>query len=195
MRTLKATPLGPRLPPLAAAEAHSDPPHRRLSGIEPQQPDAPQTTASATDPTLPPRCRSRPATLAPPQDAYQLQLCRARRAISPRFPISPALLHQHHAQPRRFLQHRSRSARACMQGHTWPDGVYKVGVYCAMHTDLGRASGNEWLGSRNRFFAISDPTENSRAHFSPRDATSCSARKHAVRDAVMMPRPTAALRA
>eukprot|EP01046_Picozoa_sp_COSAG06_P023269 COSAG06_NODE_1840_length_8239_cov_3.113145_12_plen_49_part_01 len=36
MRTLKATPLGPRLPPLAAAEAHSDPPHRRLSGIEPQ---------------------------------------------------------------------------------------------------------------------------------------------------------------
>ena len=94
MRTLKATPLGPRLPPLAAAEAHSDPPHRRLSGIEPQQPDAPQTTASATDPTLPPRCRSRPATLAPPQDAYQLQLCRARRAISPRFPISPALAHQ-----------------------------------------------------------------------------------------------------
>ena len=63
------------------------------------------------------------------------------------------------------------------------------------HTDLGRASGNECPGSRNRFFAISDPTENSRAHFSPRDATSCSARKHAVRDAVMMPRPTAALRA
>ena len=60
MRALKATPLGPRLPPLAAAEAHSDPPHRRLSGIEPQQPDSPQTTASATDPTLPPRCRSRP---------------------------------------------------------------------------------------------------------------------------------------
>ena len=100
MRTLKATPLGPRLPPLAAAEAHSDPPHRRLSGIEPQQPDAPKTTTSATDSTLPPRCRSRPATLAPPQDAYQLQLCRARRATSPRFPISPALLHQHHAQPR-----------------------------------------------------------------------------------------------
>ena len=66
MRTLKATPLGPRLPPLAAAEAHSDPPHRRLSGIEPQQPDAPKTTASATDRTLPPRCRSRPATLPPP---------------------------------------------------------------------------------------------------------------------------------
>ena len=100
MRTLKATPLGPRLPPLAAAETHSDPPSRRLSGIEPQQPDSPQTTASATDPTLPPRCRSRPATLPPPQGAYQLQLCRARRATSPRFPISPALLHQHHAQPR-----------------------------------------------------------------------------------------------
>ena len=131
MRTLKATPLGPRLPPLAAAETHSDPPNRRLSGIEPQQPDAPQTTASATYPTLPPRCRSRPATLAPPQDAYQLQLCRARRAISPRFPISPALLHQHHAQPRRFLQHRSRSARACMQGRAWPDGVYKVCVRTA----------------------------------------------------------------
>ena len=101
MRALKANPLLPRLPPLAAAETHSDPPHRRLSGIEPQQPEhAPTTTASATDPTLPPRCRSRPATLPPPQGAYQLQLCRARRAISPRFPISPALLHQHHAQPR-----------------------------------------------------------------------------------------------
>jgi hypothetical protein len=76
MRALKATPLGPHLPPLAAAETHSDPPHRRLSGIEPQQPEhAPTTTASATDPTLPPRCRSRPATLPPPQDAYQLQLC------------------------------------------------------------------------------------------------------------------------
>eukprot|EP01043_Picozoa_sp_COSAG02_P085577 COSAG02_NODE_23202_length_726_cov_2.903030_1_plen_57_part_01 len=57
MRALKANPLLPRLPPLAAAETHSDPPHRRLSGIEPQQPvDAPTTTASATDPTLPPRC-------------------------------------------------------------------------------------------------------------------------------------------
>jgi len=59
MRALKANPLLPRLPPLAAAETHSDPPHRRLSGIEPQQPDAPTTTASATDPTLPPRCRTR----------------------------------------------------------------------------------------------------------------------------------------
>ena len=121
MCALKATPLGPRLPPLAAAEAHSDPPHRRLSGIEPQQPDAPQTTASATDPTLPPRCRSRPATLAPPQDAYQLQLCRARRAISPRFPISPALLHQHHAQPRPrirvlALSDSAHLPRSCMVG-------------------------------------------------------------------------------
>ena len=26
-------------------------------------------------------------------------------------------------------------------------------------TDLGRASGNEWVGSRNRFFAICDPIE------------------------------------
>ena len=92
--------MGPRLPPLAAAEARSYPPYHGLPGIEPKQPNPPKETASATDPTLPPRCRSRPATLAPPQDAYQLQLCRARRAISPRFPISPALLHQHHAQPR-----------------------------------------------------------------------------------------------
>ena len=106
--------MGPRLPTLAVAEARSYPPYHGLPGIEPKQPNPPKETASATDPTLPPRCRSRPATLAPPQDAYQLQLCRARRAISPRFPISPALLHQHHAQPRRFLQHRSRSARECM---------------------------------------------------------------------------------
>ena len=41
MCTLKATPVGPRLLPLAAAEARSTPPHHRLSGIEPQQPDAP----------------------------------------------------------------------------------------------------------------------------------------------------------
>jgi hypothetical protein len=100
MRALKANPLLPRLPPLAAAETHSDPPHRRLSGIEPQQPDAPTTTASATDPTLPPRCRSRPATLPPPQDAYQLQLCRATGAISPPFPITPAFAHQAARQAR-----------------------------------------------------------------------------------------------
>ena len=92
--------MGPRLPTLVVAEARSYPPYHGLPGIEPKQPNPPKETASATDPTLPPRCRSRPATLAPPQDAYQLQLCRARRAISPRFPISPALLHQHHAQPR-----------------------------------------------------------------------------------------------
>ena len=99
-RALAATPQTTRLPPLAAAEAHSDPPHRRLSGIEPQQPDAPKTTASATDRTLPPRCRSRPATLAPPQDAYQLQLYGVSGATSSSsFPISPALVHQHHAQP------------------------------------------------------------------------------------------------
>ena len=109
MRTLKANPLGPRLPPLAAAETHSDPPHRRLSGIEPQQPDAPKTTASATDRTLPPRCRSRPATLASPQDAYQLQLCRATGAISPRFPISPALAHQHPRHPARICRNQSFS--------------------------------------------------------------------------------------
>ena len=136
MRALKATPLGPRLPPLGAAEARSDPPNRRLSGIEPQQPDAPKTTASATDRTLPPRCRSRPATLAPPQDAYQLQLCRARRAISPRFPISPALLHQHHAQPRPRIRVLALSDSGHLHTHAWPDGVYKVGV--RRTTDLHR---------------------------------------------------------
>ena len=118
--------MGPRLPPLVAAEAHSDPPHRRLSGIEPQQPDAPKTTASATDPTLPPRCRSRPATLPPPQDAYQLQLCGARRSISPGFPISPALLHQHHAQPRPRIRVLALSDSGHLHGWPWPDGVYKV---------------------------------------------------------------------
>ena len=111
---LAAPPQSTRLPPLVSTGPRSYLPNRGLPGVEPEQPKPPKMTASTAGPTLPPRCRSRPATLPPPQDAYQLQLCRARRAISPRFPISPALLHQHHAQPRRFLQHRSRSARACM---------------------------------------------------------------------------------
>ena len=100
--------MGPRLPTLVVAEARSYPPYHGLPGIEPKQPNPPKETASATDPTLPPRCRSRPATLAPPQDAYQLQLCRARRAISPRFPISPALAHQQPAHPKRRSAHFSK---------------------------------------------------------------------------------------
>ena len=41
MRGLKATPMGPGLPPLVAADARSDSPHRGLPGIEPEQPNEP----------------------------------------------------------------------------------------------------------------------------------------------------------
>ena len=125
---LAATPQTTRLPPLVAAEAHSDPPHRRLSGIEPQQPDAPKTTASAADHTLPPRCRSRPATLPPPQGAYQLQLCRARRATSPRFPISPALAHQHPRHPARICRNQSFSIIWALLGTPTFIGVLDLAV-------------------------------------------------------------------
>ena len=104
-RALAATPQTTRLPPLAAAEPPSYLPNHGLPGIEPEQPNAPKTTASAAGRAVPPRCRSHPATSAPPQDAYQLQLYGVTGAISPRFPISPALVHQHHAQPRRQTAH------------------------------------------------------------------------------------------
>ena len=104
-RALAATPQTTRLTPLVAAEAHSYLPNHGLPGIEPEQPNAPKTTASATGRVVPPRCRSHPATSAPPQDAYQLQLYGVTGASSPSFPISPALVHQHHAQPRRQTAH------------------------------------------------------------------------------------------
>ena len=104
-RALAATPQTTRLPPLAAAEAPSYLPNHGLPGIEPEQPNAPKTTASAAGRVVSPRCRSHPATSAPPQDAYQLQLYGAAGATSPSFPISPALVHQHHAQPRRQTAH------------------------------------------------------------------------------------------
>ena len=71
-RTLGATPHSTPLPPLVSTGPRSYLPNRGLPGVEPEQPNPPKKTASAAGPTLPPRCRSRPATLAPPQDAYQL---------------------------------------------------------------------------------------------------------------------------
>jgi hypothetical protein len=85
---LAAPPQSTRLPPLVVAGPRSYLPNRGLPGVEPEQPNLPKMTASATNPTLRPRCRSRPATLPPPQDAYQLLLCRATGAISPPLPIS-----------------------------------------------------------------------------------------------------------
>ena len=75
-----------------------------------------------------PGAAAAPLHFPPPQGAYQLQLCRARRATSPRFPISPALLHQHHAQPRPRIRVLALSDSGHLHGLTWPDGVYKVGV-------------------------------------------------------------------
>ena len=128
LRGLKAGTCGQRLAPRVSVSGAGKLLNPGLPGIEPNAPQLAATTASAAGPTLPPRCRSRPATLAPPQDAYQLQLCRARRAISPRFPISPALLHQHHAQPRPRIRVLALSDSGHLHGVTWPDGVYKVGV-------------------------------------------------------------------
>ena len=72
--------------------------HPRLPGIEPKQPNVAKTTASSAGLTTPARCHSCPPTSSPPQHTYQLQECGARRAISPAFISSPALLHQHRAQ-------------------------------------------------------------------------------------------------
>lgn len=85
---LAAPPQITRLPPLVVAGPRSYLPNHGLPGVEPEQPNLRKMTASATDPTLRPRYRSRPTTLPPPQDTYQLLLCRATGAISPPLPIS-----------------------------------------------------------------------------------------------------------
>ena len=146
-RALAATPQTTRLPPLAAAEAPSYLPNHGLPGIEPEQPNAPKTTASAAGRAVPPRCRSHPATSAPPQDAYQLQLYGVTGAISPRFPISPALVHQHHAQHHRQTAHYLQNAESghCMGGTACIALLIKVCTQCAaftiiaetMHSRLG----------------------------------------------------------
>jgi hypothetical protein len=64
--------------------------HRRL---------LPKTIASSTTPAIPPTLPQLPHTTVPPQHAHQLQYSAARRASSPSFTSSPALAHQHHAQP------------------------------------------------------------------------------------------------
>ena len=107
LRGLKAGTCGQRLAPRVSVSGAGKLLNPGLPGIEPNAPQLAATTASAASPTLPPRCRSRPATLAPPQDAYQLQLCRATGAISPRFPISPALAHQHPRHPARICRNQS----------------------------------------------------------------------------------------
>ena len=88
-------------PPLAAAKAHSYLPNNGLPGIEPEQPNAPKTTTSATGRAVPPRCCSCPATSSLPLNNRELQQCGVTGAISSPFPISQALAHQHHRQPRR----------------------------------------------------------------------------------------------
>eukprot|EP01043_Picozoa_sp_COSAG02_P051258 COSAG02_NODE_5373_length_4390_cov_3.127709_3_plen_161_part_00 len=111
-RAIKTTPMGPRLPTLAVAEARSHPPNRGLPGMTPEQPDAPKETTSAAGPSTPARCRSCPRTSPPPPHAPQMQGSGATSASSTAFPTSPTLSRHQHAQPRRFLQ--NPRARACM---------------------------------------------------------------------------------
>ena len=73
MCAFEATPMGPRLPTLAVAEARSYPPYRGLPGMKPKQPNPPKETASAAGPPAPARCRSCPRSSPPPQGAHQLQ--------------------------------------------------------------------------------------------------------------------------
>ena len=73
-----------------------------LPGIEPEHPTAAKTmTTHATDPPTSPRSCRCPATCSRPQHTYLLQESGARRAASPYFLVSSALLHHHLAQPRR----------------------------------------------------------------------------------------------
>ena len=81
-----------------SAVVHS---HRGLPGVEPEQPNPSKETASATDPAVPARCYSCPTTSCPPQNTHQLQRYGVTGANSYPFPISQALAHQHHHQPRR----------------------------------------------------------------------------------------------
>jgi hypothetical protein len=68
----------------------------------------------------------------------ELQECGARRAISPAFISSPALLHQHHAQPRataRFLQ--NAESVICMGASRCIGRLIKVCIGAAMRAGGG----------------------------------------------------------
>ena len=69
-------------------------------------------TTSAADPTSVRCCRC-PATCSQPQHTYLLQESRARRAASPSFLVSSALLHHHLAQPRRRSRRDRRKHALC----------------------------------------------------------------------------------
>ena len=64
----------------------------------------------------------------PPQQGPKLQESRARSASSPSFPRSPALPHQHHAQPRHEIALFAKSARAKLHGCAWMPRRFTVGV-------------------------------------------------------------------
>jgi hypothetical protein len=118
-RALAATPQTTRPTPLAAAEPYSYLPIHGLPGIEPKQPNPLKETASSAGPPAPARGRCYPRASPPPQHIHRLQESEATGAISPSFPISAALAHQHHAQPRRdrneFPRLRDPLKRDCNQ--------------------------------------------------------------------------------
>jgi len=122
-----------------AAEPRSYPPYHGLPGIKPEQPNPPKETASSAGLPTPARRRSYPRASPPTQHPHQLQESGARRAISPAFISSPALPHQHHAQPRRQIALFAKSARAKLHGLTWTPRRFSIGV--RRPTDAARDAG------------------------------------------------------
>ena len=84
--------------------------------MEPKQPNPLKKTASSAGPLAPARGRCYPRASPPPQHTHRLQESEATGAISPSFPISAALAHQHHAQPRAAARFFAKSARALIEG-------------------------------------------------------------------------------
>ena len=72
-------------------------------------------TASSAGPPAPARGRCYPRASPPPQHTHRLQESEATGAISPSFPMSAALAHQHHAQPRAAARFFAKSARALIE--------------------------------------------------------------------------------
>ena len=77
---LAATPHTARLPPLAAAEAHSYPHNRGLPGVEPEQPNPPKETASSAGPPTSPRRRR-----------YRRNKCDSRRTVDSHIGVADKL--------------------------------------------------------------------------------------------------------
>ena len=112
-RALAATTQTTRPTPLVAAEPYSYLPNHGLPESSRNSPL--KKTASSAGPPAPARGRCYPRASPPPQHTHRLQESEATGAISPSFPISAALAHQHHAQPRAAARFFAKSARALIE--------------------------------------------------------------------------------